>query len=49
MGDVLAALGWLLGALALVALLVWGSLRGAIKAARLRQQGREERDETDRR
>ena len=40
MGDVLSALGWLLGALILVALLVWGSLRGAIKAARLRREGR---------
>ena len=45
MGDVMAALGWLLGALALVALLVWGSLRGAIKAARLRRDGRAEGDD----
>ena len=45
MGDVLAALGWLLGAFALVALLVWGSLRGAITAARARRQGRDEQDD----
>ena len=40
MTDILVALGWLVGALALVALLVWGSLRGAIRAARLRREGR---------
>ncbi len=34
----LVALAWLVGALALVALLVWGSLRGAIKAARARRK-----------
>ena len=49
MGDVLAALAWLFGALGLVALLVWGSLRGAVRAARLRRQGREDREEDDRR
>ena len=42
MTDLWAALGWLLGALALVALLVWGSLRGAIRAARIRREGRDE-------
>ena len=42
MTDTLTALGWLFGALLLVAILVWGSLRGAVRAARLRREGREE-------
>ena len=46
MTDTLTALGWLFGALLLVAILVWGSLRGAVRAARLRREGRvEEKDE----
>lgn len=44
MGDVLVALAWLVGALAIVALLVWGSLRGAMRAARLRREAAEDRD-----
>ncbi len=42
MTDVLVALAWLVGALALVALLVWGSLRGAIKAARVQRKASED-------
>lgn len=39
MGDVLVALAWLVGALAIAGLLVWGSLRGAMKAARTQREG----------
>ena len=49
MGDVLAALGWLVGALALVALLAWGSLRSAIRAARVHREGRAGEDDQDER
>ena len=45
MTDTLTALGWLFGALLLVAILVWGSLRGAVRAARLRREGREEQQD----
>ena len=48
MGDVLVALAWLVGALAIAGLLVWGSLRGAMKAARTQREGaRRRRDGPD--
>lgn len=39
MADTLVALAWLVGALAVAGLLVWGSLRGAVRAARLQREG----------
>lgn len=47
MSDVLSALAWLVGALVVAGLLVWASLRGAIKAARLRRDAEAEADRHD--
>ena len=41
----LAALGWLVGALVVAGLLVWGSLRGAMKSARLQREGAARRED----
>lgn len=47
MQDILIALAWLVGALALAGLLVWASLRGAIKSARLQRKAQRDRTDDD--